>query len=116
MAAITHEPAYDEYNGALDADMAGMLGRLEPALRDAIVILAGDHGPRDGAARLALPGNLENRMPLLLISVPPGIASAFPDAVANLKANAAARLTTPYDLYATLGRRLPFSFPQGGRD
>jgi membrane-anchored protein YejM (alkaline phosphatase superfamily) len=70
-------------------------------LDNTLLVVMGDHGIRYGAIRKTILGKLEERLPLLSISVPNWFKEKYPDFVRNLQTNTD-RLTSPYDLHATL--------------
>ncbi|XP_023293630.2 uncharacterized protein LOC111676867 [Lucilia cuprina] len=75
-------------------DINGILNRT-------IIFLMSDHGIRWGSFRKTYQGMMEERLPLLIALYPPWFKQKYPEAVSNLEANAK-RLSTPYDLHATM--------------
>ena len=76
--------------------------RNENLLENTILILLSDHGMRHGSLRQQTrQGLLEERLPLLYVVLPPKFKSAFPVAARNLRQNAD-RLTSAFDVHATL--------------
>ncbi|GFT91730.1 uncharacterized protein NPIL_97101 [Nephila pilipes] len=71
------------------------------ALNNTITIVLGDHGMRWGSIRKTYIGRLEERLPMLLIYLPPDFKIKHPKETENLKLNSH-RLITPFDLHATL--------------
>ncbi|XP_059475428.1 uncharacterized protein LOC132196652 [Neocloeon triangulifer] len=76
--------------------------RARGDLKRTVLVVLSDHGVRTGDFRLHPQGRLEERLPFLSFIFPPWFESQFPEAIANFKQNAHARLTTPYDLHFTL--------------
>lgn len=70
-------------------------------LDNTILFFFGDHGMRWGALRNTYVGKMEERLPMLLLYLPPWFKSRYPQATKNIKMNAH-RLTTPFDIYYTL--------------
>ncbi|TMW48578.1 hypothetical protein DOY81_006333 [Sarcophaga bullata] len=70
-------------------------------LNSTILFLMSDHGIRWGSFRKTYQGMMEERLPLLIALYPPWFKQKYPEAVANMKMNAK-RLSTPYDLHATM--------------
>ncbi|XP_018784261.1 PREDICTED: uncharacterized protein LOC108966015 [Bactrocera latifrons] len=75
--------------------------KSEGILDRSIVLFLSDHGVRWGSLVKLTSGFLEERLPMFFISLPPWYQNEHPDFVKNLKINQH-RLTTPYDIYATL--------------
>ncbi|XP_049303312.1 uncharacterized protein LOC125776225 [Bactrocera dorsalis] len=75
--------------------------KSEGVLERSIVLFLSDHGVRWGSLMKLKSGFLEERLPMFFISLPPWYQNEHPDFVKNLKINQQ-RLTTPYDIYATL--------------
>lgn len=71
------------------------------ALNNTITIVLGDHGMRWGSIRKTYIGRLEERLPMLLIYLPPDFKKKHPKKAETLKSNSH-RLVTPFDLHATL--------------
>lgn len=71
------------------------------ALNRTIVIVMGDHGMRWGPIRETYIGRLEERLPMLLIALPPDFKREFPKETEAVKLNSH-RLMTPFDIHATL--------------
>ncbi|KAF8764922.1 hypothetical protein HNY73_022949 [Argiope bruennichi] len=71
------------------------------ALNKTIVIVMGDHGMRWGSIRKTYIGRLEERLPMLVIALPPEFNKEHPTEAKALQLNSH-RLVTPFDLHATL--------------
>ncbi|KHN79853.1 hypothetical protein Tcan_07595 [Toxocara canis] len=88
-----------------DADTADHLRKLHKsgALDNAVVIVMADHGHRFAQFRGTHQGQLEERLPFFAISLPKKFRDSERGRLAwqNLKANKG-RLTTPFDIHATL--------------
>ncbi|KAH8403376.1 hypothetical protein KR222_011514 [Zaprionus bogoriensis] len=99
--SLTHD--YFNSPMLLDAQMAATLQRLHDSglLNRTLVLLMADHGMRWGSFRKTYQGMMEERQPLLIALYPAWLKQRYPQAVANLELNAK-RLTTPFDLHATL--------------
>ncbi|CAB3383269.1 Hypothetical predicted protein [Cloeon dipterum] len=69
--------------------------------RTALLFIS-DHGMRWGPIRDTYQGWLESCLPAAYMVLPPWFEKLYPEAVRNLRQNAASRLTTPFDLHATL--------------
>ncbi|XP_022821063.1 uncharacterized protein LOC111352685 [Spodoptera litura] len=91
------------YPMAMDASYESFLKRLDSDnyLNKTVLILLSDHGMRWGKMRLTKQGRLEERLPFVHILLPPSFKKNYNLAYKNLKINSK-RLTTPYDIYATL--------------
>lgn len=83
------------------------LGRLLLSLRDkghlekTVVIVMSDHGSKDGKPSAGPKQRVDARSPMLLISLPPAFRKQYETQASSVEANAG-RLTTPYDVHATL--------------
>lgn len=99
--AMTH----DLFNMPMlfDEDIRHLLENFEAntILNRTIVFLMSDHGIRWGSFRNTYQGMMEERLPLLIGLYPTWFKQKYPDAIANMELNAK-RLTTPYDLHATM--------------
>ncbi|CDW60847.1 DUF229 domain containing protein [Trichuris trichiura] len=82
-------------------------------LNDTVLIVFSDHGSRYSALRRTKQGKLEERNPFVSIILPPWFKEAFPTAVRNVVKNGN-RLTTPFDLHATVKSLLNFPPPKVG--
>jgi hypothetical protein len=82
-------------------------------LNNTILILMGDHGVRWGKVRETIQGKLEERMPFFSMAFPKWFKAKFPSIDENLRKNGN-RLTTWYDVYATLRHMLSYpDLPKG---
>lgn len=99
--SLTHD--YFNSPTLLDAQLAFNLRLLQESgiLNHTLVLLMSDHGMRWGSFRKTYQGMMEERQPLLIALYPPWLKQRYPLAVANLELNAK-RLTTHFDLHATL--------------
>ena len=86
-----------------DDDLLNLLQdfQKEGHLDNTLLILMSDHGPRFSTHRETERGRLEERNPYVGIRFPPDFLRHNPDIVENIKTNVH-RLTTPFDLFATL--------------
>lgn len=85
-----------------DQDLAEFFIRLKPQLiPNTILIVFSDHGHRFDAIRQTQVGRLEERLPFMSISIPKWLRHEKPDWLQSLKMNSK-RLTTPFDIHATL--------------
>jgi hypothetical protein len=86
-----------------DAPIFDLLRTLRESgqLERTVVILMTDHGARFSAARLTPQGKVEERLPFMSFILPPSFRQKYPRAVDALRTNVN-RLTTPFDVYATL--------------
>ncbi|KAK3704128.1 hypothetical protein QZH41_019027, partial [Actinostola sp. cb2023] len=95
---------HDDINslGYLQDDFLQFLKDMKESgsLDNTLLVVMGDHGIRYGAIRKTILGKLEERLPLLAISVPAWFTEQFPGYFHHLQTNAQ-RLTTPFDLHAT---------------
>ena len=91
------------------------LSRLDPILheflrrlksdeffKDTFLSLSSDHGLRFGAFSKTKIGMAERNLPMHLIVLPASLGVAYPSLVKTLRSNAAARMTTPFDVHETL--------------
>lgn len=74
---------------------------IEDYLNSTVVIFYSDHGMRFGEIKRTHVGWLEERMPFIYFYLPPSFKTTYPRRYQNLLANKN-KLTSPYDLYATL--------------
>ncbi|KAI6187388.1 hypothetical protein M3Y98_00237900 [Aphelenchoides besseyi] len=99
--------SHDDINDVnhADADLKDLLQRLhQDGLFDkSVVIVMADHGHRFSKLRGTQQGQLEERLPFFSIYLPPSFRKTEQGALVykNLKANAD-RLSTPFDIHATL--------------
>lgn len=95
---------HDDVNGLgyLQDDLVKFLKDMKNSgyLDNTLLVIMGDHGIRYGAIRKTILGKLEERLPLLSISVPQWFKTKYPEYVRALETNTN-RLTSPYDLHAT---------------
>ncbi|XP_076368454.1 uncharacterized protein LOC143255917 isoform X1 [Tachypleus tridentatus] len=77
-------------------------------LNSTIVILLSDHGMRWGGIRSTYIGKLEERLPTLMFFFPKSFQQQYPSIMEAIYYNTH-RLTTPYDLHATLENILNFT-------
>ena len=82
-------------------------------LNDTLLIVMGDHGWRFGDFRQTVQGKLEERLPFFTMTLPRWFKQKYPQIHKNLKTNTQ-RLTSWYDVYATLNHLLTYpKEPQG---
>lgn len=96
---------HDDVNalGYLQDDFISFLKDMKRTgyLENTFLVIMGDHGIRYGAIRKTMLGKLEERLPLLSISIPQWFRMKYPEYFQHLKTNTE-RLTSPYDIHATL--------------
>ncbi|XP_050316765.1 uncharacterized protein LOC126750949 [Bactrocera neohumeralis] len=80
-------------------------------LERSIVIFFSDHGMRWGSLLWLKSGFLEERLPTMFISIPSWYQNVYPDFMKNLQINQR-RLTSPYDIYATMRHILEVAEPE----
>ncbi|EDW16569.1 uncharacterized protein Dmoj_GI10601 [Drosophila mojavensis] len=80
------------------------------AFEESIILFFSDHGMRFGKLRGLESGFLEERMPIMYIWLPHWLRQKYPEFVHNLQLNRN-RLTSPYDIYATLKHILELETP-----
>ncbi|KAM3968686.1 uncharacterized protein ACR2FA_012819 [Aphomia sociella] len=101
IADITH----DDFNmiSTADDDFLNFLMKFydDGRLKDTLLIVMGDHGPRYANVRDTLQGKLEERLPLMAIILPEELKMERPEAQVALEANADV-LTNPHDIHATI--------------
>uniref|UniRef100_A0A5S6R4W0 DUF229 domain containing protein n=1 Tax=Trichuris muris TaxID=70415 RepID=A0A5S6R4W0_TRIMR len=109
--------SHDDINLAVNADAATVehLKYFEKNgfLNDTLLVVFADHGSRFSAIRRTKQGKLEERYPFVSVILPPWFKEVYPNAVANLRKNSK-RLTTPFDLHATLESLWNFPPPSLG--
>lgn len=94
----------DYSRGSLtDAPILDLLRTLRKSgeLERTVVILMTDHGARFSAARRSSQGTIEERLPFMSFILPSSFRRKYPHAINALRTNIN-RLTTPFDVYATL--------------
>ncbi|KAK9504055.1 hypothetical protein O3M35_010490 [Rhynocoris fuscipes] len=111
------EISHDSYNlvGAADNDLRDWLEwfKLNGHLNNTLLIIMSDHGHRFADIRNTQQGKLEERLPWFSFVVPTWFSKTYPSAMTNLKVNSR-RLSTPFDIYATLYSVLhPSGFGKG---
>ncbi|XP_064454708.1 uncharacterized protein LOC135365988 [Ornithodoros turicata] len=99
------DATHGNVNGAdyVDAAFRATFERLEEAgvMNRSVVLFMSDHGTRFGNIRLLLTGKYEDRLPFCFLMFPPAFHQKYRPVIANLRENQH-RLTTPFDLHATL--------------
>jgi hypothetical protein len=97
-----------------DDDIVDTLKSLHEGgyLNNTMLILMSDHGARFSDVRATLQGKQEERMPFVGFAFPKWFEKKYPDAVRNLRTNVN-RLTTPFDMHATLMDMLQYSASDG---
>lgn len=99
------ELSHDSINlvGAADDDISKWLRELHwgGLLNRTILIVMADHGNRFADVRNTLQGKQEERLPFFSFAFPEAFRHAFPAAYEQFKSNVD-RLTTPFDVHATL--------------
>lgn len=106
------ELSHDSYRflSLADDDLLVFLKYLndEDHLNNALLIVMSDHGARFTDIRDTEQGRLEERNPYMGIRISQKFVDSYPDAYRNLKTNVH-RLTTPFDVYATLREMINFT-------
>lgn len=69
-------------------------------LSNTVVVFMSDHGMRWGNIRNTYQGQLEERLPFVVMVLPKQFRQQYSEALQNLKTNVR-RLTTPFDLHET---------------
>ncbi|XP_020799428.1 uncharacterized protein LOC110177179 [Drosophila serrata] len=97
---------------AMDARMVQYMRSLDKngIMDNTIIIFFSDHGSRFGQLRKLDSGFLEERLPFFYMRVPRWIREKYPEFMQNLRANRN-RLTSPYDIHATLKHILRLDTP-----
>jgi len=98
---LTHEDV--RKTAAADLPYERFLRRLrdEGLLNRTVLVLYSDHGMRFGDLRRTYVGKLEERLPFVVVRLPPRLRRAYRAQSGALLINAG-RLTTPFDIYETL--------------
>ncbi|XP_063240484.1 uncharacterized protein LOC134541181 [Bacillus rossius redtenbacheri] len=98
---FSHEDPNDV--AAADERFRRLFGDLEArgTLNETAVVFFSDHGTRFGAIRETSVGWFEDRMPFAHVWLPRWFRESHPEGARALEANGA-RLTSPFDLHATL--------------
>ncbi|XP_017048884.1 uncharacterized protein LOC108093372 isoform X2 [Drosophila ficusphila] len=97
---------------AMDAKMVEYMRTLEKkgVMDNTIIIFFSDHGSRFGPLRILDSGFVEERLPFIYFHVPLWIQDKYPKLLRNLRVNKN-RLTSPYDIHATLKHILELDTP-----
>ncbi|XP_064483337.1 uncharacterized protein LOC135396241 [Ornithodoros turicata] len=114
VARLTHDVL--NYAGYADGPTYRLLHRLHNsgALRNTLLIVFSDHGIRFGSIRQTYIGKFEERMPMMFLAFPEEFFNKYPEAQKRLRVNAR-RLTTPFDVHATLQHIASFNIEQPHR-
>ncbi|XP_011178317.1 uncharacterized protein LOC105209574 [Zeugodacus cucurbitae] len=101
LASMTHDFIY--MPKLLDNDFVDLFERFQKTevFNKTIILLLSDQGLRWSSFRRTYQGMMEERQPLLITIYPSWFKQRYAEAVANLEINAN-RLTTFYDVYATI--------------
>ncbi|KFM65353.1 hypothetical protein X975_19567, partial [Stegodyphus mimosarum] len=101
IARLTHD--IFKYAGYADKPSYELLKDLKDygATNQSLLIFFSDHGIRFGDIRKTYIGKIEERMPFMFLSFPEWFFRKYPKFAKNLELNKN-RLTTPYDIHATL--------------
>ncbi|XP_071481443.1 uncharacterized protein [Diadema antillarum] len=106
------DPTHDDLNilSVMDQDLLTFMhsAKESGALNQTILVIFGDHGSRYETVRQTFQGKLEERLPFMAIVLPDIFRQRYPEAYRNLVTNAD-RLTTPFDIHATLRSVIDFS-------
>ncbi|XP_016983813.2 uncharacterized protein LOC108047907 [Drosophila rhopaloa] len=99
-------------SSAMDARMVKYMRTLDKngIMDNTIIVFFSDHGSRFGPLRKLDSGFVEERLPFIFIRVPLWIREKYPQFLHNLKLNRN-RLTSPYDIHATLRHLLELNTP-----
>ncbi|KAL3125039.1 hypothetical protein niasHT_000644 [Heterodera trifolii] len=111
--------SHDDINRVqqVDDDLENHLRKMLTvgAFENAVAIVMADHGARFSDLRQTHQGQLEERLPFFSLRFPPSIDGISPQIVerilSNLKTNAQKRLTSPFDVHATLMDAIRWPFP-----
>lgn len=98
---------------AMDERMVKYMRTLDKngIMDNTIIIFFSDHGSRFGPLRNLDSGFVEERLPFIYIRVPRWIREKYPKLLRNLQMNKN-RLTSPYDIHATLRHILELDTPK----
>ncbi|XP_021001443.2 uncharacterized protein [Parasteatoda tepidariorum] len=101
IARLTHDIL--KYAGYADKPSHELIVSLNETgvLNRSLLIFFSDHGIRFGGIRRTYIGQIEERMPFMFLLFPDWFLKKFPTYAKNLHINEN-RLTTPYDIHATL--------------
>ncbi|XP_064454800.1 uncharacterized protein LOC135366078 [Ornithodoros turicata] len=107
LAEFSHETL--NYAGYTDAYLRRFLGKFQSsgAADRTMLIFWSDHGMRYGPIRTTFIGKYEDRLPFAFIALPKSFLDAYPKTKRSLYLNQR-RLTTPFDLHATMMEFLDF--------
>ncbi|XP_064460696.1 uncharacterized protein LOC135370786 [Ornithodoros turicata] len=110
------EASHDSFNcaGYADAPLKRFFDKVEMsgALNRTVLVFLSDHGMRYDAIRATFIGKFEDRQPFAFLAFPRWFLNKHPDVRKALKTNQR-RLTTHFDVHATLGELV--DFPQKTR-
>lgn len=100
--------------GLMDDDLHSFFMSVHEsgALNNTMLIVFSDHGARYTALRKTMQGKLEERLPFMSFILPPWFKRTQSKAFKNLRTNAN-RLTTPFDIHATLQSMVNFTMARG---
>lgn len=109
--------SHDSVNtvGFADDDLKATLETMqkESLLKNTLLIIFSDHGPRFSGFRSTIQGKLEERFPFMSFTLPEWFQDEYPDLQSNLLHNSRV-LTSPFDVYATLRHILSYPhYPRG---
>ncbi|GAB1606921.1 uncharacterized protein LOC115223036 isoform X2, partial [Argonauta hians] len=98
---LTHDDI--NYAGLSDVEYCEFFKKLnnQKLLQNTLTVFFSDHGLRFGSFRKTYVGRLEERLPFMFIIPPPFFKTRYPEILNNMKINSR-RLTTPFDVHATL--------------
>jgi len=105
---ITHVQCLSElrrFDGLLRNYMEELFRKKN--FENTLFFLFGDHGARYGSFRKTIQGKIEERLPGMFIKIPDWLSAQQPEIAENLRNNQN-RLTTPYDLHATLWHAIEY--------